>query len=187
MLILADLHLGKVTHFRKNGIPLPKQVEKDNYDRFSYLILNYHPEVILILGDLFHSHYNDEWEAFLNFISLFPKKEFILVKGNHDILDKKKYLGPNLTVYNEDFQSGPFHFTHHPEKHEHLYNICGHIHPSVRLRGKGLQRLNLPCFYFSIESAVLPAFGSFTGTYRVEPKKTDEIYAITEKQVIQVY
>ena len=50
LLVLADLHLGKVTHFRKEGIPLPKEVEKDNYDRFSYLLLNNDIERVIILS-----------------------------------------------------------------------------------------------------------------------------------------
>ena len=186
MLILADLHLGKITHFRKQGIPLPKEVELDNFDRFSYLILNYPIDTILILGDLFHSDYNSEWQNFLKFINQFPEKNFILVKGNHDILDPALYVGENLELHEHSLEIGPFSFTHIPEKNK-LFNICGHIHPSVRLKGKGLQRLKLSCFYFKENQAILPAFGSFTGTHRLEPTTGDIIFAIGGERVIRVY
>mgnify|MGYP001954784029 CR=1 FL=1 len=185
MLILADLHLGKITHFRKQGIPLPKEVEKDNFDRFSYLILNHNVDSILILGDLFHSEYNSEWEAFLTFLSRFPNKKFILVKGNHDILGASNYITDNLEVHKECYINGPFHFTHHPEDHN-LYNVCGHIHPAVKLKGKGLQRLRLPCFFFGLNQAIIPAFGSFTGTYTLEPQKEDQVYVVASERVIKV-
>lgn len=186
MLILADLHLGKITHFRKNGIALPKEGEKDNFDRFAFLILNYPIKRILILGDLFHSDYNAEWDAFLLFLDKFPDKEFILVKGNHDILSDKDYSSANLTIYPLALEMPPFYFTHHPVESKR-FNICGHIHPGVKMAGKGLQRLRLPCFYFSDKRGILPAFGAFTGLHAIEPKNLDDdIYAITSKKVLKV-
>lgn len=187
MLILADLHLGKITHFRKQGIPIPKEGEKDNFDRFSFLILNYPVKKILILGDLFHSDYNAQWEAFLEFLDKFPKKEFILVKGNHDILDNNNYKRKNLSVYPLSLEIPPFYFTHHPEDSA-LYNVCGHIHPGIKMAGKGLQRIRLACFYFGENQSILPAFGEFTGLHIIEPKnESDNIYAITSKRVMKVY
>jgi len=127
-LILADLHLGKITHFRKRGIPVPQDGERDNFERFSYLILNHEVDTVLILGDLFHSDYNAQWDNFLGFLDAFSDIEFKLVMGNHDILDANKYIAKNLTVYQENLVIPPFNFTHHPEESV-LYNICGHIHP----------------------------------------------------------
>ena len=186
MLILADLHLGKITHFRKHGIGLPKAGEKDNFDRFAYLLLNYPVQQILILGDLFHSDHNSEWEAFLSFLDRFPEKTFILVKGNHDILSENDYSRKNLRVVPHALELGPFYFTHHPED-SILYNICGHIHPGIIMSGKGLQRLRLPCFYFSQGQGIMPAFGAFTGLHVIEPaNEEDSIFAITPKKVIKV-
>ena len=36
-LLLADIHLGKVGHFRKSGIPVPRKAEGVFYDKISSL------------------------------------------------------------------------------------------------------------------------------------------------------
>ena len=45
------------------------------------------------------------------------------------------------------------------------YKICGHVHPAVRLRGKGKQGITLPCFYFGLN------FGSYR-VLEVSPENT---------------
>jgi metallophosphoesterase superfamily enzyme len=42
----------------------------------------------------------------------------------------------------------------------------------------GKQSLKFPCFYFSSNYAVLPAFSKFTGTAHIEPKPKDSVFAI---------
>lgn len=188
-LILADLHLGKTTHFRKSGIPLPKLVELDNYDRFSYLLLNHTVEKVFILGDLFHSDYNSEWDRFRQFLKKFIDIKFFLIMGNHDILGSDAYDGiDNLEIFYDGHIVGPFLMTHFPleQAHEKLYNLCGHIHPSVKLKGQGLQRLRIPCFAFKENMLIMPAFGAFTGTKDLELEEEDEIYAVTDRTIIKV-
>ena len=34
-LLLADIHLGKVAHFRKNGIPVPRKAEGAFYEKIT--------------------------------------------------------------------------------------------------------------------------------------------------------
>lgn len=185
MLILADLHLGKITHFRKAGIAVPKEAEKDNFDRFSFLLLNYDINEVLILGDLFHSHYNLEWENFIDFLKKFKDLSFHLVLGNHDILSEQNYVVDNLKVY-KNHTIDPFFFTHEPHSTPGLYNMCGHIHPSIKMEGKGLQRLRLPCFHFMENQAILPAFGTFTGTFQVSPDEKDDVFVTAERTIIKV-
>lgn len=185
LLVLADLHLGKVTHFRKEGIPLPKEVEKDNYDRFSYLLLNNDIERVIILGDLFHSEYNTEWQQFMIFLSTFSHISFDLVLGNHDVLDIDQYTADNLTIHETLFLP-PFFMTHEPHKQDNQINMCGHIHPSIVMKGKGLQRLRLPCFHISRDRLILPAFGAFTGTYSISPAEDDSIFVISREAIIKV-
>ena len=184
-LIIADLHLGKVTHFRKAGIPLPKEIEKDNFDRFSYLLLNNEVEEVYILGDLFHSDYNDQWARFIEFLALFPDLRFHLIMGNHDILPIDNYQAPNLNTY-ISYNCPPFSFTHKPTEHIEYYNMCGHIHPSIIMKGTGLQRLKLSCYHFGARSVILPAFGAFTGTYSISPAKEDNVYVVTQDSILKV-
>jgi DNA ligase-associated metallophosphoesterase len=183
-LVVADLHLGKITHFRKSGIAVPASVEIENYERLSTLILEHKPKSVLILGDLFHSDHNSQWSVFEGFINKFTVIQFHLIMGNHDILNSTNYAHENLSVHNEVLKWGNIAMTHHPTFFEDYYNLCGHIHPGVKIIGKGKQSMRLPCFYFSPNQCVLPAFGAFTGLFVMDVKQTDEIYGIIENEVV---
>ena len=63
-LIVSDLHLGKAGHFRKAGIPISSKVHVEDLDRLDLLLNTYQPKRLVMLGDLFHSDKNNEWEAF---------------------------------------------------------------------------------------------------------------------------
>lgn len=185
-LVLADLHLGKVTHFRKNGIAVPSNVEMENYERLSTLILQYNPKSVLILGDLFHSEHNSQWSAFTKFLTHFSEIQFHLIMGNHDILNYENYDLTNLKLHQESLEWKSIRMTHHPEKTEGYYNLCGHIHPGIKLGGKGKQTLRLPCFYFNDYQGILPAFGAFTGLYIIDITSNDVVYGIVEDSVIEL-
>lgn len=184
LLIVSDIHLGKAGHFRKSGVAVPAHIHFGDLARLSALINRYKPQEVAFLGDLFHSDYNIDWDHFCDWLSGYPEIRFTLVKGNHDILYKTDYLQAGLELTSE-LVKGPFSFTHEKVKTE-LYNISGHIHPAVRLRGMARQGLNLPCFYFSKMHALMPAFGSFTGFVSLSPLKSDHIFVIAENQVIPV-
>jgi metallophosphoesterase superfamily enzyme len=79
-------------------------------------------------------------------------------------------------------------FTHHPleETEPGYYNLAGHIHPGVALRGKGRQTLRLPCFYFGRNQALLPAFGVFTGLACIKPVRDDKIFVIIEDKIMAI-
>lgn len=185
-LLLADLHLGKAAHFRREGIPVPRDAGNTNWDKLIALLLEFQPKVVYILGDLFHSVYNPVWEEFGGFVRQFPEVRFELVAGNHDILSDYQYEKVGLTLHREALALAPFYFSHHPleEWPEGLFNLAGHVHPSVVLNGQARQRLRLPCFYFRKTQGILPAFGSFTGTAVLQPQKGDRIFVVTDEAVI---
>lgn len=185
MLILSDLHLGKAAHFRSAGIAAPAGLEQRNLDRLDDLIKRTRPHEILMLGDLFHSSYNKVWEDFIAFRSNHGDVGFSLVTGNHDVLHPDLYQRAGIATIafrNE----GPFLFTHHPTSTTDLYGMAGHVHPAVRLSGKGRQAISLPCFWFGARGAVLPAFGGFTGTHLIRLGPGERAFAITSEQVIRV-
>lgn len=186
-LILADLHLGKAAHFRKEGIPVPQTAGDVNWDKLIALLLEFQPQRVLLLGDLFHSVYNAKWEEWADFTAQFSDVRFELVLGNHDILSGDNYRDAGLIVY-EELREDPFYFTHEPEedKLSDLYNLCGHIHPCVYLSGSGRQRLRLPCFYFGEKGGILPAFGDFTGMYPAPVTAGDRVFVVAEESVIEV-
>ena len=59
-LLISDLHLGKITHFRKAGIAIPTEALLRNFNILEFLIREYKPQRIILLGDLFHSAFNSE-------------------------------------------------------------------------------------------------------------------------------
>jgi DNA ligase-associated metallophosphoesterase len=187
ILLLADLHLGKISHFRKSGIAVPTGANDRNIEVLIDLIRATNPKRVIFLGDLFHSHYNPEWEVFGELVRHFAQVSFELVIGNHDIMSDHQYQRKGILLHDE-LIIGPFLFTHHPleEIPEHVYNISGHIHPGVRLTGKGRQSMMLPCFYFGSRQAYLPAFGSFTGLARIAPKKEDKVFVVADNKIIFV-
>ena len=186
-LLISDLHLGKINHFRRAGIPVPSRVNDHNIEILVDVIHACRPARVICLGDLFHSHYNSEWEVFGEVVRYFSDISFELVMGNHDVMGDYQYARKGIVVH-DTLQVGRFLLTHHPLETvpEGLYNIAGHIHPGVSLRGRGRQGMTLPCFFFGESQALLPAFGKFTGLAKIVPKKQDRIFIVAEQKVIEV-
>lgn len=184
MLLISDVHLGKVSHFRKYGAALPDAAKFKNFLKLDAVTEYFNPESICFLGDLFHSTLNNEWALFKEWRERTPVP-VILVAGNHDIIAPHNYQNLDVRVHSEWVLNG-FLLTHHPEEREGLFTLSGHIHPAVLLSGKGRQFLKLPCFFRTPLQMILPAFGEFTGTYVMEPKEDDVIYVITKEDVVKV-
>ncbi|RDY60123.1 ligase-associated DNA damage response endonuclease PdeM [Flagellimonas nanhaiensis] len=184
LLLISDVHLGKVNHFRKFGAAVPRKAIHKNFVLLDKIVADFEPFQICFLGDLFHSSLNKEWDLFENWVAKTPA-EIILVSGNHDIISPEKYKQLHIEIFPE-MVIDDFLLTHHPEQRKGHFTFCGHIHPAVKLRGFGRQRLRLPCFFKSKNQMILPAFGEFTGTHTLQPNKEDEIFAIVEDSVVKV-
>ncbi|PBJ10086.1 ligase-associated DNA damage response endonuclease PdeM [Flavobacterium sp. ACN6] len=182
--IISDLHLGKVTHFRKHGIAIPQSAVSENFRKITEVLDYFVPEKIIFLGDLFHSTKNAEWDLFENWV-LDNNYETYLITGNHDIIDESHYKKIGVVVV-EMLEINTFFFTHHPTEKENLFNFSGHIHPGIILRGLGLQSLKLRCFFRQHNQMILPAFGEFTGKHLLKPNLDHIIYAIAGNEVILI-
>lgn len=189
ILILTDPHLGKSGHFRKSGIAAPAQINSSNLIRLESLIHRFTPGEIIILGDLFHSSVNREWFEFEEWRKQFRAISFVLITGNHDQLDNSFYDSAAIKCHVKLIRK-PFYFVHDSNDlkdiPDQLLTVSGHVHPGVRLKGKGRQFLRLPCFYFSDTEIILPAFGAFTGLYTIEPDETDRVFAVADGQVVHI-
>jgi DNA ligase-associated metallophosphoesterase len=190
ILILSDLHIGKTNHFRKSGIAVPTNIIKEDMQRLVESIQFFKPQKIIIVGDLFHSIQNKEHEWLAKWRNDFASIEFILVKGNHDIVDESWYTQNNINLVKNHLQINNLTFVHHIEDYknqqEDEYIISGHIHPAITIKGLGKQSLRFPCFYFTKHYLVLPAFGKFTGTHTVEPKKNEKVFAVVNNSIVEV-
>ena len=187
VLLIADMHLGKVNYFRRAGIPVPPPALRENFERLIDVINQTSARRVIFLGDLFHSHYNEEWEMLGQVKRHFGACRFDLVRGNHDIMSNLQYERHHIGVY-EQLKLGPLLLTHEPlENGSHpLYNLAGHLHPGVKLVGKGRQSLTLPCFYFGLHYGLLPAFGNFTGMAGLEVKKGDRVFVVMKEKVMEL-
>lgn len=187
MLVVADLHLGKAAHFRKNGIPLPKPVNQNNLWKLSQVIADLQPNSILFLGDLFHSVLNAEWNEWIDFLDNYPNIQRLLVNGNHDILDEKLYVESGFRIF-ESFGIQNLRFSHDiiENEDENTLLICGHVHPAVRLTSKWHKGMRLPCFYLHEGILLLPAFGEFTGVKSINPSRKSKVFAISGDEIIDL-
>ena len=187
-LLVADLHFGKATHYRKSGIPVPELVHELDWIRLSRLHEEFCPANTYFLGDLFHSDWNDQWAYLNQFLTQIKTTEFHLVKGNHDVLSPAAYQQSILKIHKEPLTIGNLMLSHEPIKSVPIgmLNICGHIHPGIRLAGKARQAITLPCFFQSESQLLLPAFGNFTGLALVRPERHHKVWAIANEKIIPV-
>jgi len=184
MLLISDVHLGKVSHFRKSGAAVPQKAVQKNFDLMDESIAFFKPEHVIFMGDLFHSSLNKEWELFEKWTTTIDAN-IILVVGNHDIISPFKYEDLGIQVVSGIQQNG-FLLTHHPEERDGFFNFCGHIHPSIKMVGIGRQSARLRCFYKLEHQLILPAFGEFTGSHALEPVEGCEIFALLGDTVLPV-
>ena len=192
-LIIADMHLGKTGHFRKSGIAIPQSIYKADLQRLIAQLYLFKVERLIITGDLTHSTANKELDLFLKWRKDFTSLHIHLVKGNHDILDDGWYDEAGISVSHQKLISGPFLFIHDlkmrnklPDEENNKYIFTGHMHPAIHLRGQGRQSLRFPCFYFTPDYCVLPAFSRFSGTYTVTPEKGEKVFAVVENALMQL-
>ncbi len=186
-ILLADLHLGKAGHFRKAGIRIPAQVHRHDLQELGRAVLLTGAERVIVLGDLFHSQHNCEWQILEGWLRTYPRLEVQLIMGNHDWYGGA-HLPAAITNCGDKLAAGPFLLTHEPLPEQLLttdyYNLAGHVHPAVKLNGKGRQQLVLPCFLFTPGQGILPAFGKFTGTARTDVHPQDDVFVVAGSKII---
>lgn len=191
-LIVSDLHFGKTGHFRKHGIPVPQTVYKNDLQRLVSQLQYFQPQQLIVVGDLFHSHENKELDLFRKWRHDFPGLTIHLVKGNHDILHDQWYREAGINTSDDLFcPNNRFGFMHDLTDdrftgHQRPYYFSGHLHPGIRVNGLGKQSLCFPCFYFSRDFCVLPAFSQFTGLAMIRPEEDESVFAIVNNQIMQL-
>jgi len=184
MLLIADVHLGKVAHFRKHGAAVPIEAGYKNLEKLTEVVNHYNPKTVCFLGDLFHSKLNSDWEDFVKWVE-YTTPNIILISGNHDIIPN--YLFEEIKIQVLDtLEMDGFLLTHHPVEENAKFNFCGHLHPGIKLQGVGRQNMRLPCFFKRKQQLILPAFGTFTGKHILKPQDDDEVYVLVEGEILEV-
>lgn len=211
---VADLHLGKTTHFQRAGLAVPEGADDATLTRLDadlqalqaqHLPLRH----LVVLGDLVHSRQalGPALQARLRALrERWPTLQLHLVWGNHDrhaqgaLTELLDPLGWQ-SCPNSGWQDGPVRGLHegHEGREHHAgqetpllpdtrLTLLGHLHPAVRLRGAGRQQLRLACFAAGPlglgTQVLLPAYGHFTGQSLEVPQACRWRYALAGDQVL---
>lgn len=185
VLLISDVHIGKVSHFRQHGVAIPNRSAEGNFRKLDKVVGHFEPEIIIFLGDLFHNKKNREWDLFEDWLKGI-KAKVVLVAGNHDVIAQEHYDALGVLIFKELEVDG-FLLTHHPTERKGFFNFAGHIHPGVSLRDTGRMAVRLACFFQHGRQMILPAFGEFTGKYILKPEEGDNVWVVTREEVIQVF
>ena len=156
-----------------------------NETRLAELVRNFAAERLVIAGDLFHSADNAEVENFTHWRRAHAGLHIDFVMGNHDILPRERYEGWDLALHSDRLLLAPFLIAHDCVESEHFV-IHGHIHPGVRIGGRGRAGVAVACFAQDSRRMILPAFGAFTGNYYLDPARFAAMYAVGDDDVIRL-
>lgn len=188
-LMVADLHLGKGLTFRRHGLAVPAGSSAQTLERLDRLIEARKPETLVVLGDLLHgpqalhAHLLDPW---MDWRARHHALSVRLVTGNHDRRAGQLPEDCGIEPVGESLDCGPWRLRHaEPPRGETAFAIVGHTHPVIRLQG-ALDRLRRPCFWLRPEALVLPAFGEWTGGWRVRPAPGERVFVAAGEVVREV-
>lgn len=195
-LIVADVHLGKAEAFHRRGIAVPGETGRQDLARLVRLAEDLKPDELVILGDLLHagSASRADVEGLLRSVRPALPSVMTLVRGNHDRGNVDWLTEIGLSVSSVPVERAGLTLIHEisgPKTgkfgesggRSSIHTLCGHVHPVVVFGDRG-DRLRLPCFHLVAGVLTVPAFGSFTGGYRVTDGEA--IYAIGADEVFRV-
>lgn len=189
-LVVADPHWGKAAAFRALGVPVPRGTTTADLDRLAAVIARTGPSTLVVLGDLYHAapgrRARETHRAVAIWRAGHPSLGITLVRGNHDRHAGDPAPDLDIAVADGPLPMPPFTLVHEPGTATDGYELAGHVHPGVRLRGAGRQRERLPCFALGPRGAVLPAFGGFTGLQLLEPAADVRVFAVAGDAVLDV-
>jgi len=162
-LIVADLHLEKLSSFAPRGQLLPPYDTGLTLARLAADLLRTGAERVISLGDGFH---RDAGTASLvaadraALEALTGRAHWLWLSGNHD--PAPHALGGDCLSH---LAFGDLLLAHEP-RHGEAGLIAGHLHPAARvyLNGRSTRR---PCFVHDGRLLVLPAYGASTGTLNI--------------------
>jgi DNA ligase-associated metallophosphoesterase len=196
-LLVADAHFGKAVSFRKLGVPVPKGTTTQTLQGLTKIVEETSATCIVFLGDFLHSarsHAPATLAAIAQWRQAHAGLSLTLVRGNHDDRAGDPPADLEIQVVDEPLLLGPFALCHYPKARDGAYVLAGHWHPCISIRSRAFERLRLPCFWLGDDTGalpenaigVLPAFGSFTGMHRIEPRAGDRIFPVADDSVLEM-
>lgn len=204
-LLVADLHLGKVTAFAAGGLPMDAElglrIARADLDRLGTLLAATAARRLIILGDLLHARGSRDpalFEVVASWRQQWSHVEMLLIRGNHDERAGDPPPDWAMPAVNEGLIESGLELRHIPRQPGGrnapapvVPSVCGHLHPVVALAdlpGCGSSRERTGCFALDAQTRelVLPAFGSFTGGARMAPRAGQRLFVIAGQRVLPI-
>ncbi|MGB0370834.1 MAG: ligase-associated DNA damage response endonuclease PdeM [Opitutales bacterium] len=188
ILFVADLHLGKSASQRHKNFFLPEGSDQDDLESLNRLIQDLGPEHLIILGDLFHDKFSLSDELVIAFHQWRERidHEMTLVLGNHDRKAEGSIFDLPLNVKTQSYPLGPFWLSHEPENQTDKFNLCGHLHPGIRLKDNAGCAHAFKAFWHRKEQLVLPAYGSTTSLGKMPAEEEDLFYVCSDRDIVKM-
>jgi DNA ligase-associated metallophosphoesterase len=188
-LLVADAHIGKAMTFRQLGVPVPAGTTEETLGVLTRLVHRLDVKRIVFLGDFLHSARSlgeATFASVLRWRELHSALELTLVRGNHDDLAGDPPAVLDIQPFDEPLRHGALSFSHHPRPMSGTFVLAGHLHPCVSIGGRAHDWHRLPCFWFSQQVGVLPAFGAFTGMQAIRAKQGERVFAAAPDRVFEL-
>ena len=173
MVVVADLHLEKSSHFARRGYFLPPYDSRDTLQRLIELAAETGSRQIMVLGDGFHDNKGHDrlTPAEKILFDRLAAYDLLWIRGNHDS-DFAPFGRPALDVFTE----GGLIFRHEARASEAGPEITGHFHPKIEIAHKG-GFLSCRCFIEDGRKLILPAFGAYAGGLAVSENSIQSLFA----------
>lgn len=162
-LLVADLHLEKMSSFAARGQFLPPYDTGMTLRRLAADIAATGAQTLISLGDSFHRDHGTttlperDREMLAGLVGAL---DWVWIAGNHDPAPHR--LGGRCVSHVE---RRALHLTHHPRRGRPGL-VAGHLHPAARVHADG-RTVRRPCFVHDGEVLILPAYGASTGSINI--------------------
>jgi DNA ligase-associated metallophosphoesterase len=162
-LLVADLHLEKLSSYARRGSLLPPYDTSLTLKRLADDLERTGATEIIALGDSFH---RDEGTSTLlpadrlRLMALLARARWTWIGGNHD--PTPHTLGG--TWLDTHARAG-LTFAHEPRRGLPGL-LAGHLHPAARVAADG-RSVRRPCFVHDGDCFILPAYGASTGSINI--------------------
>jgi uncharacterized protein len=162
-LLVADLHLEKLSSYARRGSLLPPYDTSLTLKRLADDVERTGAEAVIALGDSFH---RDEGTSTLldadklRLVALMGKAHWTWISGNHD--PSPHALGGTCVA---GLERRGLTLAHEPKRGRPGL-VAGHLHPAARVLADG-RSVRRACFVHDGSLLILPAYGSSTGSLNI--------------------
>jgi DNA ligase-associated metallophosphoesterase len=162
MLLVADLHLEKGSHFAARGWLLPPHDSLETLRRLEAAAAATGARRVAALGDSFHDSDGPgrlEPEARAALARLVSGLDWLWVTGNHDGASGAALGGQAV----DELSLRGVALRHEARPGFAGAEISGHFHPKVRVPLRGGRMVSRRCLARVADRLVLPAYGAYAG------------------------